>query len=159
MEKRKYRLLPITIDLDIEIDDNYYQIKVFILCNYTLKFNFLNNTCSTRREMTEVAVDCVNTFLEKFESLPEKTAEQFETVTKKAKLTECSLSLSSFFQYIFCLSLSHYLSIYTFSLSLSLSLSIYLSIYLKISIYPSIYSYNFLAFNRHFSLFVIARGV
>ena len=83
MEK-KYRLLPITIDLDIEIDDNYYQIKVFILCNYTLKFNFLNNTCSTRREMTEVAVDCVNTFLEKFESLPEKTAEQFETVTKKA---------------------------------------------------------------------------
>lgn len=33
--------------------------------------------------MTEVAVDCVNTFLHKYDSLPEKTEEQFEKVTKK----------------------------------------------------------------------------
>jgi len=38
-----------------------------------------------RSDMTEVAVDCVNTFLHKYDSLPEKTEEQFEKVTKKSE--------------------------------------------------------------------------
>lgn len=36
-----------------------------------------------RTDMTEVAVDCVNTFLAKYDSLTEKTPEQFATVTNK----------------------------------------------------------------------------
>ena len=37
--------------------------------------------------MTEVAVDCVKTFLDKYDSLKEKTSEQFATVTRKVDLS------------------------------------------------------------------------
>ena len=33
--------------------------------------------------MTEVAVDCVNSFLAKYDSLAEKTPQNYATVTKK----------------------------------------------------------------------------
>ena len=38
-----------------------------------------------RTDMTEVAVDCVNSFLTKYDSLQEKTPENFSKVTKKVE--------------------------------------------------------------------------